>query len=267
MRAVKDGLGVSRHLAGWRRDLPDHRDLVMRTSRVAAVLQPSAASLSIFSTIPVYDQGQEGSCSANMGCAQVVHLEALAGRLGSFWPSRQNLYKSTRVTEQTPLTEDSGAQIRDVYAALKVYGVCSEALDPYADGFSNPITDVQRADALKHQALLYFSVPDLRTVKASILQGFPVGFGFTVYDNMMSEACAASGLVLMPEPGEAVDGGHANLVIGYDDSKKIGASVGAFECRNSWGQGWGDGGNLWLPYDYKTSGLATDFWTLRTEVL
>jgi C1A family cysteine protease len=51
----------------------------------------------------------------------------------------------------------------------------------------------------------------------------------------------------MPEKGEASVGGHANLVIGYDDTKKIGASVGALLSRNSWGEGWGQDGDLWLP--------------------
>lgn len=269
-RTVRDGLGVQRHLAGWRPDRADHRDLVMRTSRLRAVLQPPSAALLIFDVIPVYDQLQEGSCTANMGCAQVRHLEALAGRLGSFLPSRQHLYKATRTLEGTPLAEDSGAQIRDVYGALKTYGVCGEALDPYSDSsdsYSSPISVAAAADALNHRAILYYSCPDLRTIKASILQGFPIGFGFTVYENMMSSAAASTGLVLYPEAGEQVDGGHANLIIGYDDAKKIGNEIGAVLSRNSWGSSWGQSGDLWLPYRYITEGLATDFWTLRSEML
>jgi C1A family cysteine protease len=32
--------------------------------------------------------------------------------------------------------------------------------------------------------------------------------------------------------------------------------------RNSWGVEWGDNGYGFLPYDFVTSGLAEDWWTL-----
>jgi hypothetical protein len=268
-RAVKDGLGVHRHLAGWKPDRPDHRDPVMRCSRFGAVLQPPSASLyPLYASVQIYDQGAEGSCTANAGCSLVLWLEAKAGHF-DWKPSRQNLYKSERIAEGTPLAEDSGAQIRDVMQALRVYGVCSEGLDPYEDtaaSYSAPISDLARADALKHRALLFYACPDLRTIKASILQGFPVEIGFTVYQNMMSAAAAASGLVLYPESGEEVEGGHAVVVIGYDNAKKIGGDVGAVLCRNSWGAGWGQSGDFWLPYRYFENNLASDFWTLRAGV-
>ncbi|MDW3651264.1 MAG: C1 family peptidase [Bacteroidia bacterium] len=39
--------------------------------------------------------------------------------------------------------------------------------------------------------------------------------------------------------------GHAMCVVSYDN-KKFG---GAFEIMNSWGQGWGNGGFIWVKYD------------------
>ena len=38
-------------------------------------------------------------------------------------------------------------------------------------------------------------------------------------------------------------GGHALVVMGYDDSRK------AFELMNSWGKGWANGGYVWIGYD------------------
>ncbi len=268
-RAVTDGQGVPRHLAGWRRDLPDHRDRRAFVPMFAALSQPVAARLTLFEQIPVYDQGSEGSCTANMGCSQVKHLGARAhGAAFVFEPSRQDLYKSVRVVEGTPLDEDSGAQIRDIYRALEVYGVAPEHLDPYEDtvaSYSRPRSDAARATALDHQALLYFRCDSLRAIKASILQGFPVGFGFTCFESLMSRLTAATGLVPYPEKGEQSVGGHANLVIGYDDKKVVEGEVGAVLSRNSWGRGWGLEGDLWLPYRYFTEGLASDCWTLRRE--
>lgn len=265
-RSVRDGLGVARHLGGWRRDLPDHRDYRLGLGLVASVApQPAAASLyPDAALLDVYDQGGEGSCAANMGCSQVRWLRMLLGEYASFEPSRQDLYKSGRASEGTPLEEDSGLQIRSVFDALRVYGVAPEALDPYADTFesySRPRSDAARAAALDHQAILYYRCPTLRTIKASVLQGHPVGFGFTCFESLMSAETARTGLVPYPEPGERSVGGHANLVIGYDDAR------GALLSRNSWGRGWGQGGDTWLPYRYVTEGLASDFWTLRRQEL
>ncbi len=41
----------------------------------------------------------------------------------------------------------------------------------------------------------------------------------------------------------AAAGGHALVVVGYDDRK------GAFRLLNSWGKNWGDGGYIWIKYE------------------
>lgn len=268
-RLKPDGNGNHRHLGGWRRDRPMFgidRAMAADTS----VFQPPAGDLyPLMSQVPVYDQLQLGSCGANMGCTKFRYLEVKAGR-AALDVSRMCLYKDVRTLEGTPLTEDSGCEIRDIMKATATYGVGLESDDPYIDDgvqFTLPVTPKESADALLHQALFYYRCADLFTVKASILQGFPVGFGFTVYENMMSDACSKTGEVLFPEEGEKVDGGHANTIIGYDDTKKIGNEVGAVRSRNSWGNDWGQDGDLWLPYRYIIEGLATDFWTLRSVEL
>ena len=82
-------------------------------------------------------------------------------------------------------------------------------------------------------------------------------FGFTVY-NFGND----KGEFAFPGPQDSVQGGHAVVAIGYDDSRKIGKHKGALKIRNSWGTGWGEVGYGWLPYAYVEAGLATDFWSL-----
>lgn len=267
MRQVEDGAGALRHLGGWRRDLPRLGDSVVTIP--SSVALPPKADLPLMSKVPVYDQGQLGSCTANMGCSMFRYLCVHAG-LPPLDVSRMNLYKSTRMIEGTPLTVDSGAEIRDVMRALRKYGVALEQEDPYVDDghqFTLPPTSVAVADAEGHQALFYYRLIDLHTLKASIVQGFPVGFGTAIYESFMSEAVARSGLAPMPESGERCDGGHALVICGYDDSKVVGRSTGAFLVRNSWSRDWGISGDLWLPFEYVTSGLASDFWSLRSVEL
>lgn len=270
MRAVKDGNGTPRHMAGWKRDrtMPPGHDKMMAVSPEAAAAQPAAADIALMDSVAVYDQGQEGSCGANMGGTKVKLVRAHVN--ASVWePSRQNLYKATRNgIEGTPLDEDSGVEIRDIFHALSKFGVCSEHLDPYNDteeSYSAPITPEQAADALLHQALFYYRCAGIHAIKASILQGFPVGFGFTCFESLMSPEVAKTGLVPYPEQGEKSVGGHANTFRGYDDNKVIGKHKGALRSRNSWGKDWGLSGDLWLPYQYIIDNLASDFWTLRSE--
>jgi C1A family cysteine protease len=78
-----------------------------------------------------------------------------------------------------------------------------------------------------------------------------------VYSSMESEEVSKSGRVPMPQPNEECLGGHAVLMVGFDDKKKT------VLVRNSWGDKWGMGGYFTLPYDYITNPhLTSDFWVL-----
>ena len=47
----------------------------------------------------------------------------------------------------------------------------------------------------------------------------------------------------------AIKGGHAVIMIGWDNSIKC------LKIMNSWGETWGDKGFLWLSYDYVEKAL------------
>lgn len=211
------------------------------------------------------DQGQIGSCTAHAGAAAMAFLEKKEKRVAPF--SRLFIYAMTRRIEGTPLTEDSGAEIRDVMKALSTYGAPYETDWPY-DGarFSEEPSVQAKQNGQHHKALMYYRCPSLFTVQASIHHGFPVIFGFSVPDNAMSDRCTRTGIVLPPERGEAFNGSHAVLAIGYDKHFACGPERGAVLCQNSWGTGWGIDGFFWLPMSFFYGGagaLASDCWTLR----
>ena len=65
-----------------------------------------------------------------------------------------------------------------------------------------------------------------------------------------------NGEVLLPDNAQQMEWRHIVYLIGYDDNKKC------FEFVNSWGNGWGDKGFGWLPYDYVTKGYVANPVTL-----
>jgi C1A family cysteine protease len=92
-------------------------------------------------------------------------------------------------------------------------------------------------------------------VKRALALGYPVIFGFTVYESFESEAVANTGRVPMPDPSEDLLGGHAVLAIGYTSEHVI--------VRNSWGGNWGDGGYFYMPWAYLLDrNLADDLWLI-----
>ena len=139
-------------------------------------------------------------------------------------------------------------------------GVCPEKDWPYVISkfASNPSAGCYKK-ALDHQVLSYQRVSrNLEQIKGCLADGFPMIFGFTVYESFESASVAKTGVVNMPSPGEHVVGGHAVLAIGYDDSSR------RLIVRNSWSEQWGKKGNFTMPYEYLLNeNLSDDFWTIR----
>ena len=86
---------------------------------------------------------------------------------------------------------------------------------------------------------------DLSEIRLSLSKGLPVIFGMMVPKSFY--LIDSSGEMKMPAKNEPRLGGHALLVVGYDDDKNI------FIVRNSWGKEFGDKGYCYIPYEFFTS--------------
>lgn len=248
------------HGYGWRQPRqPSHR-FPYRLARVEAGALPSKVDLRP-SCPGVYDQGQLGSCTANAWAGLIEFLQ-IQEKLPLFTPSRLQIYYDEREMNGDT-ADDTGAACADGAQVVSKQGAGPESEWPYdvAQFAVAPPAQVV-SDALKH---LTFNVQqvaqDLTTMKETLAGSLPIVIGFTVYESFESTAVAQSGVVALPGPGEQVLGGHAVLVVGYDDSTSM------FIVRNSWGSGWGQSGYFMMPYAYLTNPqLASDFWTAtRTE--
>ena len=242
---------------GWIPQLPDLRDAQLKIDAVTSL--PSSVDLSTAADMPpIYDQGQLGSCTGN-AIAGAVDYDNHKITGDFLTPSRLWVYYQERVIEGT-VSQDSGGQIRDGMKAVAQLGVCPETDWPYViTTFAQTPPQKDYTDAFKDRALTYEAVTqDLFALKSVLATSLPIVFGFTVYESFESPAVAASGVVPMPAPSEKVVGGHAVVLVGYNDAED------RFRVRNSWGTGWGQNGYFEMPYLYVTSGsLASDFWVVQ----
>lgn len=255
---------------GWKRDTPDERDTYLVMPQSAKPL-PSVVDLRPgFQSI--YSQGRIGSCSAQATGA-IYQYSLRKHSQKEFLPSRLFIYYNARSYINT-VGYDSGSTLRDCLKSIASLGVCTETEWSYNDTPANPVTGLwpQKAkpamkplpicynSAKKRKALSYSRVtPSLDQLQTILAEGYPISFGFLVHSSFESAAVARSGVLNMPTSSEKAKGGHAVVLVGYDNG------TSRFIVRNSWGEKWGQGGYFTMPYQYvTTSNLADDFWVLRT---
>jgi C1A family cysteine protease len=249
----------SKYVYGWKRDTPSEND------KRHAFGQTESASRCKWDLRrkcpPVYNQGKLGSCTAN-AIAGAFEFALLRDNMPDFKPARLFLYWNERRMEGH-VDKDAGAEIRDGIQSLNTVGICPETMWPYdiTNFATKPSDDCYAAaqfDRCIESKRVEQTLPQLR---AAIHSNLPVSFGFNVYSSFESEEVAKTGEMAMPANAEQLLGGHAVLMVGYDDAKKC------VIVRNSWGAEWGDAGYFYMPYAFLTdASQCSDFWTVRKVV-
>jgi len=250
------------HKLGWLPDVPDSRDVPFKTVFRVPRKLPAQIDLRAGCS-PVEDQKALGSCTAQAlaGALEYLELKTLRGSVPPKYRdlSRLFIYYNERV-EMGTVREDSGAMLRVGIKTLVKWGACREELWPYdIEKFGRKPTGPCYKEAQCHVITSYQRLNSLPEMKACLAQGMPFVFGFSVYEHVLSETVARTGVIRMPDPDERLQGGHAVLAVGYDDERE------ALLLRNSWGAGWGKKGYGELPYGYVTRrDLSDDFWCIHS---
>lgn len=244
---------------GWIRQLPDFRDLRLAMAPGGSLPAHFILDLSLFP--PIWSQGGEGSCTAHGGAAAWAWDRKVLG-LPYVEPSRQFLYWNERALRDSTST-DSGASIRDCFAALAKSGICQDSLWPYAMGWKARPSEAAYEDGARREATVYQALPQVPEAIKTCLYWTrrPVVFGFTVYESFVTGQVARTGLMPVPTWRERVLGGHCVVAVGWNRHDY-------FLCRNSWGPGWGDPdyrGHFWMPPQVLFDpNMAADFWEVET---
>lgn len=158
-----------------------------------------------------------------------------------FEPSRLFIYWNERALEDK-IDRNAPVYMRDAIRSVADFGVCPEEMWPYEESrFAEKPSAACYDFARGHESTKYFSVPqDLGAMRACLAEGYP-----------------------LPDPSkETVTGGHALLLVGYDDSKE------RFIIRNSEGSRFGPNGSGYgtLPYAYAANpDLADSLYTIRYQ--
>jgi C1A family cysteine protease len=256
---------------GWRRDLPDHRDVVYSVNLNILQSLPQAVDLRP-QCPPVYDQGRIGSCTANAIAGAIQFNRNKNAQAPSFLPSRLFIYYNERVMEGTTPT-DSGAFIRDGIKSTNKEGVCPESSWTYDDTpapFNAPFPPTAKAgqkppancytEALNYQVTSYQRLnQSLSQLRGCLAEGFPFVFGFSVYSSFFDSNNQPEINIPLPSLADSFEGGHAVMAVGYDNATQM------FIIRNSWGPTRQDKGYFYMPYSYLTdANLSADFWVIHT---
>lgn len=190
---------------------------------------------------PPGDQGRRGTCVAfAVTAAHEQHHQH-----GDSAPddlSEETLYWGCKQLDgiARPGTRLSAADL-----ALQRWGQPLEELWPYdperedtAADYAPPAAAVDPVNC-RRIALRRLTVDDV-SVTAELAAGRAVIVAFRVWEafRRLGESPLPA-----PKPDELFSGGHAAVIVGYDPTSS------AFLFRNSWGNGWGDGGHAWINTD------------------
>jgi C1A family cysteine protease len=265
---------------GYIPDLPDIRDFTLTSLQEELPEQVLDAEIVLPPKIdnrkwcsPIANQGSQGSCTGHSAVALFEYMQRKA-KNRHVDGSPAFVYYNSRLNGGFPVSQDTGSYIRSTIQAICEDGVAEEKRFPYdqTKWSVKPSEEVYRK-ALNFKGTKYLRVDDgtpdlIKRMKSLVNTGYAINFGFAVYD-CMKDITAQVPILPYPAKTEKQQGGHAVIIVGYDDdapsrNRRDGnATKGAFLIQNSWGTGWGQKGFFYMPYKYFETGLALDVWTIN----
>ena len=208
--------------------------------------------------IPVYEQGDRGTCS----------VFVIAGMLEFEYACKTQHYTALSVeylnwaSNQVTGENEDGSFFSDAIKALKKYGICAnEFFSYYIQNYSKKAEPSTQAlkDAHKRKQYSAFWIKEwnpetgmtalqIEKVVQQLNSGHPVAIGFRWPKKDERYRKVENGVMVVP-PEEGVFDGHSVLIVGYENDRDIpGGSY--FIFKNSHGEKYGENGYGKMPYVY-----------------
>ncbi len=206
---------------------------------------------------PIRDQGSCGSCWA---FSTLGSLEAMIKMYNSdpemdIDLSEQELISCTA----TGSCAYGGSQL---FAAnyIKASGITDESCFPYIaqEGeCKNKCSNPKIKEYIKDAGMVgFFSIAGEEDIKAALIKYGPIPTSMKVY----SDFYAYKGGVYQKTANATEEGWHAIVFVGWDDAK------GAYLCKNSWGDDFGENGYFWIKKGDSYIGWGTEYMVYKDEL-
>jgi hypothetical protein len=240
--------------------LSSHIAELNQAAAAAASLSPvseGASSWSIDYTKfvrAIRDGGSEGSV-VGQAVATAIEMQIKRTLHQDVNISARYIYYAARQVEGTTRT-DAGAVIKDAIDVVATQGVVEESVWPYKAGEYMAKPPAAVATATRWHITQVRPLRGLDQVKSALASDGPVVAGIEVYEESVSAQTAKTGVFPLPQKGSHMAGGHAVVLVAYDDKKK------RFKFANDWGVGWGDQGYGYLPEQYIEE-HSSDCWSFK----
>jgi hypothetical protein len=273
-RIADSGRDSANALLYYRRVLPQFEDankielIALVNGRISALTQELEPSTATGSAAPlpaavdyaskikfIRDSGPEGSVvGLALATALEYQVEKATGETHRI--SARYIYYAAREAGGYGVKADTGAQISDAIKVLSTKGAVEESVWPYQPGkFADPPPSaVDKADRFRIGAAR--QLHNMNDIKRALNENGPVVAGIPVFQEMMSAEASKTGIIPLPAATATVIGGHAIVIVGYDDATQ------RVKFVNSWGTNWGDHGFGYLPYEYIDK-YMNDAWTFK----
>ncbi len=212
------------HRLGAIKDVKDGRDLLLGNYLIPRKL-PRVLTWGDWG-IPVKNQGSTPSC-VGFSCASMKEIQEKIEHQKLYPFDGLSLYKECKKVDGIP--KQDGTYIRVALKILQSTGI--------------------KSGKRVYKIASYTRVKTVDELRFALASSGPVVAGIPVYDNWENP----DKRIDLPKEGELSSGGHAILITGYDDNRRV------FYVKNSWGSSWGTSGRIYLTYDYIDE-LLHDAW-------
>jgi C1A family cysteine protease len=202
----------------------------------------------------IRDSGSEGSV-VGQALATAMEIQIKRTLDQNVKISARYIYYAARQVEGTS-SIDSGAKIKDAIEALAKEGAVEESVWPYKAGHYGDKPPAMVATATRWKITQVRSLKGVEEIESALRTDGPVVAGIEVYQEAMSPQAAKTGVFQLPIKGAQIVGGHAVVLVAYDDQRK------QFKFSNDWGAGWGDRGYGYLSEQYMKD-HSSDCWSFK----
>lgn len=204
---------------------------------------------------PAGDQGDQNSCVGwAVGYACKSYQEKIEEGNSFFMGGTTNknaVFSPAFIYNQINNGVDGGSLFRDALNLLSQQGAAKWTDMPYNENdYLTKPSSVAKNNAKKYKIDFWRKVNyyDSKEVKAQLNAGYPVIIGAMIDRGFVYSGRNNAGkdFTWNSFSGDQL-GGHAMLVVGYDDSRS------AYKVLNSWGLNWGNKGYCWISYSFFAS--------------